>query len=162
MSAPRTTSVAGLAFEPPTGFRPEVTTVTLRVPEGSGFSEPPLAAPVRPTLVVERRPAPAAGLVECVAHAEAELARAIPGLTGFDAVDVRFADGAVGVVIAYAFPAPRVADVVLCQLQALRLDAGKLTCLTLTTTRSGLTETRRDQYVRILASAHLAGDPPKD
>ncbi len=161
MIAAPPTIEGGLAFEAPPGFRRESTTVTLRVAPGAGFDEAGLRSPVRPNLIVNRRPAPAAGLAACVARVEEDLLRTIPGIRAIDAADVRFADGAVGVVLGYTYPAPRVAGVILCQLQALRLDGETLSSLTVTTTLSHLTETRRDQFLKVLVSARLAapGEP---
>jgi hypothetical protein len=90
-----------------------------------------------------------------VARIQEELRRSIPGISGIDCVDARFADGRDGVILGYSFPAPRVGGVILCQLQAARLDDGVLSTLTLTTTLAQLTESRRDQFIRILASARV-------
>lgn len=153
----------GLAFEAPPGFVRESTSVALRATPESGLAEAGLRGPVRPNLLVERRPAPAgASLSQCVAAIQADLVRSIPGLRGFDSLDARFADGATGIVLGYTFPAPRAADVVLAQLQAIRLDGATLTTITITTTLSNLTETRRDQFLRILASARLAADADQE
>jgi len=147
------TTLAGVRVEPPAGFALEETMVSLRVPAAEGYRDERTQTPVRPNLVIHRRPAVGADgdLSRAVARVRAELHGSVPGLSAVESEDIRFADGAHGVLLAYVMPAPKGLEI--CQLQALRLDGGTLTTLTISTERAHLTDERKVAYVRALLSA---------
>lgn len=149
-------AVDGLVFETPFGFQRESTTVSLRAPPEKTGAE----ADLRPNLVVHRRPAgQAASLADCVAEATKELAESVPGIGRVEAADLRFDDGARGTALAYSFASAVRPGVTVAQLQALRLDGATVTSLTLTTAAKLLTEPRRGEYLKALASARPSGSP---
>jgi len=149
------TTIEGIAVDAPDGFVREETMVSLRVPAEQGFSDPRTRTPVRPNLVVHRRPErDTDDLARVSARVCSELLTSIPGLSAIESADVQFQDGRRGVMLAYAMPAPKGLEI--CQWQALRLDGGVLTTLTLSTEKNALTPERKDAYVRALTSARLA------
>jgi hypothetical protein len=148
-------SIDGVVFDAPAEFVREETMVSLRVPASGGAKDPRIEHPVRPNLVVHRRPAAAGSdLARIAASTGADLARSLPGLSPIESVDLIFADGVKGLLLAYSFPAPKGLRV--CQLQALRLDGGMVTSLTVSTEQALLTDAVRVAYVRALASASVA------
>jgi hypothetical protein len=147
-----------LRLEVPAGFARERTTVTFRVPPERGFADARIEHPIRPNLVVHRR-AGAVSLAAAVAEVREKLGLSIPGLSKIESSELAFADGAVGVLLSYRFPAARVGALEVCQLQALRVDDGVLTTLTLTTEGRHLDDAARAAYRRSLASATLR--PPR-
>jgi hypothetical protein len=149
-----TETIRGLQVTPPAGFVTEETTLTMRVPEDQGFHDPRTSTPVRPNLVVHRMPTAETDLARHAAHAQADLIKNIPGLSEIDVQDMRFADGAEGVLLAYALPAPKGLEV--CQFRAMRLDDGTLTTLTISTEREQLTPERKESYLLALGSASMA------
>lgn len=149
------TNVDGIRFEAPESFVREETMVSLRVPEEQGMSDPRTGTPIRPNVVVHRRPERVADLSRVTARIRAELATAIPGLSPIEAADVTFTDGRPGVLLAYAMPAPKGLEI--CQLQAMRIDGGVLTTLTISTEKKALTPERKNAYVKSLVSARLSG-----
>ncbi len=147
-------NVDGILIEAPAKFVKEETMVSLRVPARAGTKDARIQNPLRPNLIVHRRLAGArADLAAVVARTREELARSIPGLSPVESADVAFDDGVTGVLLAYSFPAPKGLRV--CQLQALRLDDGTVTSLTVTAEQSQMTEAAKKAFLRALASASL-------
>jgi hypothetical protein len=148
-------NLAELEVEAPAGFVPEETMTTLRVPAAQGLNDPRTTTPVRPNLVVHRRPLEGKSeLALEVARTRKELSTSVPGISRVESADMTFADGVAGVVLAYSMAAPKGLEV--CQLQALRLDGKMLTTLTISTERSHLDDARKAEYLRALASARVA------
>lgn len=143
--------VDGLIIEAPFGFAPESETVCFRAaPSGAGA--------LRPNLVFHRRPAArGASLADCAASIVRELSAAVPGIGTIASADLRFADGARGVVLSYEFPAASLAGVSIAQLQALRLDGATLATLAFTVPAPELTGARRAEVLRAFASLGSTG-----
>ncbi|MHC4831339.1 MAG: hypothetical protein ACYTFT_13460 [Planctomycetota bacterium] len=70
--------------------------------------------------------------------------------------EATFADGTVGVLLAYVMPAPN--DLEIAQLQALRIDGDTATSLTISTERAQLSEELKATYLEALASARIDPD----
>ena len=145
------TSVEGMKFEAPEGFVREETMVSLRIPAEKGFADARVKTPIRPNMIVHRRPEKSADLAAVLAHVQGELLTAVSGISPIEAADVTFADGKKGALIAYSMPAPKGLEI--SQLQAMRLDDGVLTTLTVSTERAALTPERKAAYVKALVSA---------
>ena len=148
-------AVEGISFEPPPGLEREEVMASFRVPAKAGLRDARVEHPIRPNLVVHRRPAkPGSDLAAVVASVREQLVKSLLGMSPIESADITFADGAKGVLLAFSFPAPQ--GLSCAQLQALRLDGGTVTSLTMTTEESHLTPGDRDAYLKALGSAKLA------
>ncbi len=149
----------GLTFDPPADLAPEEATLILRAPPGP--SDPRLLQrqlPVRANLIVHRRRVgPEATLPLMVAEVSAELVSTVTGLRALATEDLRFADGAPGVIVSFEFPMREVAAAR--QFHALRLDDGVLTDLTLTVDGLTLNDAARKKWFDVLASARKDDSP---
>jgi hypothetical protein len=147
--------IGDLRIDLPDGFAPEEVMATYRLPLEQGYQDPRSGTPIRPNLVVHRRPDESGGdLPRVVANVQGDLATSVPGLSRVESADIAFSDGAAGVLLAYSMPAPRGLEIA--QLQALRLDGDTVTSLTISTEREQLTDERRAAYIAALASARLS------
>ncbi|MHC4393505.1 MAG: hypothetical protein ACYS22_19600 [Planctomycetota bacterium] len=148
--------VGQLRFDPPNGFLSEEVMATFRVPSSDGFEDPRSSTPIRPNLVVHSRPDESRGDVSrLLATVHGELA-VMPGISRIETGDLTFADGTVGVLLAYVMPAPN--DLEIAQLQALRIDGDTATSLTISTERAQLSEELKATYLEALASARIDPD----
>ncbi len=138
----------GLSVALPPGFALEESLHSLRATPSPSLER----VPVRPNLIIRRRTVAQGAVLETLAgQLCAELAQSVPTLADLETSPFTFADGADGVLLAYRFAS--MADSVLRQYHALRLDELRLTTLTLTVNDKTLTEADRDGYLRCLASA---------
>lgn len=147
-------TVDGIVIDAPAKFVKEETMVSLRVPARAGAKDARVQNPLRPNLIVHRRQAaPKADLAAVLARTREELVRSVPGLSPIESSDVAFDDGVTGVLLAYSFPAPKGLRV--CQYQALRLDDGTVTTVTITAEETQMTDAAKKAYLKALASASL-------
>lgn len=135
--------IHSVTFDPPEGFTPEETMVSLRQ-EGSAHPGPSL-------IVHSKKARTGAGLEVLTGEAVAELSQSVPGLTQLTQGKITFDDGAVGVLLGYDIPATSPANV-LRQYHVLRLDNGRVTALTLTVPSAGLDDAATDRYLKSLIS----------
>jgi hypothetical protein len=144
-------------FDPPAGFVHEEVVASWRVPPAPGASDPRLMhaqAAVRPNLTVTRVQIEDTNLESIVARTSDELMARIQGIQGIEAAQIEFADGVRGVMIEYAFP---VMQLVVVQMQAMRIDGRTLTTLVLCTEASRFTADVRRQWLESLTSAVVKG-----
>ena len=150
--------IHGITFEPPPGFAPEETMISLRAarkgakPAAAPPLDPAAPRPAEPSVIVHsRRARPGATVTGAAGDLVADLAKSIPALRNLSTVPFTFDDGEEGVLVAYDFPMPT--REVLRQYHALRLDDGQLTQVTLTAVAAQITPQLADAYLKSLASA---------
>jgi hypothetical protein len=113
---------------------------------------------VRDNVIVHRARAPAGQDLDGIATKRvAELLHALPGLSGLETAELVFADGAIGRLIRFTFPAST--QLSLHQSHALRLDEGVLTAVTLTSDAAALTDAVERAQLSLLATI-IPGGPP--
>jgi hypothetical protein len=160
--------IDGITFEPPAGFEPSETLITLTLPAPAA---PPAPGPraVRPNLIVQSRAArPGAEIGLLAGEYMAELGQSVGGMKDLTSVPFEFDDGTTGVLLAYDFPMappgaahaaggappkPAAAGGGMRQYHALRLDEGRLTTMTLTVGTADLTPALGESYLKALASS---------
>ncbi|MBI5498433.1 MAG: hypothetical protein HY904_25755 [Deltaproteobacteria bacterium] len=144
----------GIQFNPPPEFGVDEVMLTLKGAPVAGLKDPRMLqkqTPVRPNLIIHRRVVGSAATVEMLCgEVCAELVSAVDGIKGLGTQAFAFDDGGRGMLVVFDFPAGTLATVR--QFQALRLDAGVLTSLTLTVDSTTLNDTLRELYLRSLAS----------
>ncbi len=136
-------SVQGFTFSPPAGFRPEESTVAMRVglPDG---------AHPTPSLVVHARPAPPSATLESVTSSiRAELAQIMAGLKQGSVGALRFDDGGEGAVLAYGLGS---AKGELRQYVAIRLHAGRVCTAMVTVPAANMSEALAVATMKALTS----------
>jgi hypothetical protein len=134
-------------FEPPAGFSPDETMISLRAPT--------VGTAPSPSLVAHSKTArKGASLEELVGEMTAELVQGVSGLKDLTTAEFTFDDASTGVLIAYNLPVAT--GVLLRQYHVLRLDDDRLTTLTLTVPVQGVTEAQSELYVKSLASIRKA------
>jgi hypothetical protein len=174
--------IDGIIFEPPSGFEPSETLITLTTPAPAPTpaAEPAAAegAPrrpraVRPNLILQSRLArPGAELAILAGEYMAELAQSVGGMKDLTSVPFGFDDGVTGILLAYDFPVPAPGAAhaagakgapasVMRQYHVLRLDDGRLTTVTLTVGTADLTPALGESYLRALASAKRVEGPAR-
>lgn len=147
--------IDGIVFEPPAGFEPSETLITLAT---AAAPAPPAAGgggarPVRPNLIVQNRAArPGADLGVLAGEYMAELSQSVGGLKDMTSVPFGFDDGTSGILLAYDFPVPKPGGEMR-QYHVLRMDDGRLTTMTLTVGKADLTPALGESYLRALASS---------
>jgi hypothetical protein len=148
----------GLQLDVPDEFAIDQTMVSFRAPA-------PVAADprvmrrqtvVRPSLLVHRREVGDTALEILAGEVTAELLSSIGGLSGLVTEPLSYADGASGVVVAFDFGSAEVGTAR--QFHALRKDRGVLTTVTLTLDKLQLTDSTKQKWLTMLASAMPAGD----
>ncbi len=145
--------VPPLPFDAPPQFELSEVMVSFRGPDTAGLKEPRAMQrqfPIRPNLIMHRRPAPDANLEMLTAEMCAELLTTIDGIKDLSTEALTFADGAEGSLVSFDFPAGKAMTVR--QYQAVRVDEGQLSTLTLTLDSSTLNETSWATYQKTLAS----------
>jgi hypothetical protein len=150
-------SLENFHFDPPSGFVHEEVVSSWRVPLAPGLNDPKLMQPqaaVRPNLTITRVDAGGSDLEAITARTCDELMARIKGIQGIKASELEFADGARGVLIEYAFP---VMQLVVVQMQAMRIDGRTLSTMVLCTESSRFTAEVRGQWVKSLSSAVVKG-----
>lgn len=144
----------GLAFSPPNGFEVSEVMVTLRGPDVSALREPRAMQPqfpIRPNLIVHRRPSPEGATLEMLtAEMCAELLTTIDGLQDLNTEALKFSDGEDGGLVTFNFPAGKAMTVR--QFQAVRIDGAQLSTMTLTVESSTLNDAAWAGYQATLAS----------
>ncbi len=153
-------TLAGLRIDTPQDWSPDEVMMSFRAPPSDLKSPMVLNKQlvVRPNLIVHRRPvdAKSAPSIEIVCgEVCAELVSSIPGMENLTTGRFEFQDGASGMLAAFDFPAGN--DARVRQFQAMRLDGGMLTTLTLSIDATLLTAELTASYLRTLASATPAG-----
>lgn len=112
---------------------------------------------IRPSLIVHRRDVGEHAALEVLAgEVTAELVTSVPGLSELASEEMRFADGAAGMMVSFSFALEEVGTAR--QYHALRKDGGVLTTLTLTVDKLALTDTVKERWLSVLASAVKHGD----
>lgn len=153
-----TETLRGLRFDPPAGFVADEAMLSLRAPP-STLVDPRARQkqfPIRANLLVHRRVVGDQGDLEIYAgEITAELVNSVVGIKELTTERFAFDDGAPGLVVGFDFPAPEAATVR--QYQALRLDDGVLTVLTLTVDGARLDQ-ERDSWMACLRSARPVAD----
>jgi hypothetical protein len=132
----------GLSFEPPAEFDVSEVMITLRGPDTSALKEARALQPqfpIRPNLIVHRRPAPEGGELDLLAAEMcAELLTTVEGIKDLKTEEVTLKDDAPGRLVSFDFPAGKAMTVR--QFQLLRLDADALWTMTLTLDSASLTD----------------------
>lgn len=109
---------------------------------------------VRPNLIVHRRMVPTGSHLELLCgEICAELVSAIPGMENLSSSPLQFTDGGRGLLVAFDFPAGQ--DAKVRQFQAMRLDDGLFTTLTLSIDATLLTPELQAHYVQSLSSVSV-------
>jgi hypothetical protein len=148
------TDTHGLPFEPPTNFDVSEVMVTLRGPDTAALREGRALQPqfpVRPNLIVHRRPAPAGAELDLLtAEMCAELLTTIDGLRDLKTDEVTLRDETPGRMVSFDFPAGKAMTVR--QFQVVRLDADTLWTMTLTVDSAILTDELWASYEQTLLS----------
>lgn len=143
----------GLQFTPPSEFAPDEFMVTMRGPPVGNLKDPRMPQkqfPVRPNLIVHRRvTGAAASLGLLCSEICAELVGSIPAMKDLHAEPFGFDDQATGMMVVFDFPAGKAT---VRQFQAMRLDNGVLTTLTLTVDSTTLTDALKAGYYRSMAT----------
>jgi hypothetical protein len=144
----------GLTFAPPPGFETSEVMVSMRGPDVSALKEPRAVQsqfPIRPNLIVHRRPAPKDASLEMLAGEMcAELLTTIDGLKDLNTEPITFSDGAEGSLVSFDFPAGKAMTVR--QFQAIRLAGEELWTMTLTVDSATLNDASWAPYKATLTS----------
>jgi len=146
--------MSSLTFNPPAEFIEEEVLQTYRMPYVSGLKEPRVLqtqVPVRPNLIVHRKKIGDEHVADVAATVCDQLMKSIEGVSEIAASQLVFKDGAEGMLLEFSFPA--VGNYSVVQMQALRIDAGVLTTLTLCTEMSRLTPQEHVRFRACLSSA---------
>lgn len=150
-------TLRGLTFDTPQGFEPDEAVLSFRAPM------PALSTPlamnktltVRPNLIVHRRVvADGASIEMLTGEICAELANAMSSMENMATAEMKFKDGAHGMLVSFDFAANEHAKVR--QFQALRLDGSLFTTLTLSVDATTLNDATMKHWLDVLASASLA------
>jgi hypothetical protein len=113
--------------------------------------------PIRPTLILHRRDVGEDAPLEVLAgEVTAELVTSVPGLSELASEQMRFADGAPGMIVSFSFALEEVGTAR--QFHALRKDGAVLTTLTLTVDKLALNDAAKERWLSVLASAVTHGD----
>jgi hypothetical protein len=150
---------AGLRLEPPPDFVVDQVMFSYKGPAATAGDPRVLQkqTALRPTLIVHRREVGEAAALEILAgEITAELATSVPGLSELASEEMRFKDGAPGIIVSFAFALEEVGTAR--QYHALRKDGGVLTTLTLTVDKLALNDAVKERWLSVLASAVTHGD----
>jgi hypothetical protein len=150
-------SIRGLRFDPPDGFLADEVMVSLRAPPPQLVDPRVLQkqVPVRANLIVHRRRiGDEADLELCAGEICAELVNSVVGMQSLTTERFAFDDGAPGMIVGFDFPAAEAATVR--QYQALRIDDGVLSILTLTIDGARLNDDAKATWLKCLSSARPA------
>jgi hypothetical protein len=143
------TTIGSMCFDPPPGFGPDETMLSLRPPAPAAAAAG--GRPASSSLIVHhKRARPGASLGELAGEAAAELARSLSGMLNLSKAEFLFDDGATGVLLSYDFPV--FDEKTLRQYHVYRLDGDHLTTMTLTIPDEGLDKAAGAQFFRSLAS----------
>ncbi len=149
--------IRGLRFDAPEDFVADEVMVSLRAPPPQLVDPRVLQKqiPIRPNLIVHRRRiGDGADLELCAGEICAELVNAVVGIKGLTSERFAFDDGAPGMVVGFDFPAPESSTAR--QYQALRIDDGVLSILTLTVDGARLNDDAKSRWFKCLSSARPA------
>lgn len=154
-SVPQALDVGSIHFAMPQDFAADEVMMSFRAPP------PALKTPlllnkqitVRPNLIVHRRPIDPQTSVELVCgEICAELASSIPDLQNLATSRLQFADQVIGMLVIFDYSAR---DASVRQYQAIRVDGGMLTTLSLTIDGLSLDQETHAHYVSVLTQATL-------
>ena len=149
---------AGIRFDPPDDFVVDQVTFSLRGPAPASGDPRVLQkqTAIRPTLIVHRRDVGAHAPLEILAgELTAELVTSVPGLSELASEEMRFSDGAPGVIVSFAFALDEVGTAR--QFHAMRKDGAVLTTVTLTVDKLALTDAAKERWLGVLASTVTQG-----
>jgi hypothetical protein len=134
--------VEGFTFDAPPGFRTETVTVSMRMATPG--------ANVSPSLVIQsKRAREGATLNDLAVEAIADVAQSVPNIKNASQAPFEFADGGAGVLLSYSVSTHKGE---LRQYFAMRLDHGRLCCITLTVPTANLTAGSAQLFVKAIQS----------